>query len=286
MVAVKKIDLGTIDYQQAWDYQEKLFAENVAVKVEARKMEMSTAEIQSTVNSPQSTDHGLQTSDQIQSTVHSPQSTDYQPLTTDQTEIPSTVDRGLSTQNYLLFCEHPHVYTLGKSGKPENLLVNDEELKKISATYYKINRGGDITYHGFGQMVVYPIWDLETYFYTDIHRFLRDLEETVILTLADYGIKAGRVEGLTGVWIDGENPAKARKICAMGIRCSRWITMHGIALNVNTDLNYFNNIIPCGIDDKAVTSLQKELGREINMTEVKEKFSFYLSRTFGIEFIV
>jgi len=190
-----------------------------------------------------------------------------------------------ATKNHLLFCEHPHVYTLGKSGKPEHLLADEERLKAIDATYYKINRGGDITYHGYGQMVVYPIWDLETYFYTDIHRFLRELEEAVIQTMADFGIKAGRVEGLTGVWMDGDNPAKTRKICAMGVRCSRWITMHGIALNVNTDLNYFNHIIPCGIGDKAVTSMKKELNRQIDLTEVKQKFAYRLSQQFGIEFI-
>lgn len=244
MVAVKKLDLGTIDYKEAWDFQEKLFAENVDLKFEHRQKELV---------------------------------------------VPSTVDSQLSTEkpnttNHLLFCEHPHVYTLGKSGKPENLLVDDEGLKEINATYYKINRGGDITYHGYGQMVVYPIWDLETYFYTDIHRFLRDLEEAVILTMADFGIEAGRLDGFTGVWLDGDDPEKARKICAMGIRCSRWITMHGIALNVNTDLNYFDYIVPCGIDDKAVTSMQKELNRHIDLTEVKERFSFHLSNLFGIDF--
>lgn len=247
MVAVKKTDLGVIDYKEAWDFQEKLFAENVNIKLEHRRLELER-----------------------ESTANSQQSTEVLP--------PATI-------NHLLFCEHPHVYTLGKSGKPENLLVDEEGLKNIHATYYKINRGGDITYHGFGQMVVYPIWDLETYFYTDIHRFLRDLEEVVIMTLADYGIEAGRVDGLTGVWIDGENPEKARKICAMGIRCSRWITMHGIALNVNTDMSYFEHIVPCGIDDKAVTSIQNELNRQIDLTEVKEKFSYRLSQVFGIDFM-
>jgi lipoyl(octanoyl) transferase len=254
MVAVKKIDLGVIDYKEAWDYQEKLFAENVDLKFQHRQEEIkrkSEVSSQSSVTEP---DIRHQTSD-------------------------------IETKNYLLFCEHPHVYTLGKSGKPEHLLVDEQGLKDIDATYYKINRGGDITYHGYGQMVVYPIWDLETYFYTDIHKFLRELEEAVILTMADFGIDAGRVEGLTGVWIDYDDPDKARKICAMGIRCSRWITMHGIALNVNTDLNYFNHIIPCGIDDKAVTSMEKELNRQLDLTEVKEKFAYRLSQQFGIEFI-
>lgn len=245
MVAVKKIDLGIIDYKEAWDYQEKLFAENVDLKFQHRQKELA---VPSTVDSRQST------------------------------EKPQTT-------NHLLFCEHPHVYTLGKSGKPEHLLVDEQGLKDIDATYYKINRGGDITYHGYGQMVVYPIWDLETYFYTDIHKFLRELEEAVILTMADFGIESGRVDGLTGVWVDGDDPDKARKICAMGIRCSRWITMHGIALNVNSDLNYFNHIVPCGIDDKAVTSMEKELNRQLDLTEVKEKFAYRLSQQFGIEFI-
>jgi lipoyl(octanoyl) transferase len=170
------------------------------------------------------------------------------------------------TENHLIFCEHPHVYTLGKSGKFEHLLITDELLAKINATYYKINRGGDITYHGPGQLVMYPIFDLD-HFFTDIHKYMRYLEEAVILTLAEFGIKAGRVEGLTGVWLEGGTPNE-RKICAMGVKSSRWVTMHGIALNVNTDLNYFNHIVPCGIVDKSVTSMQKELGKEVEMTDV------------------
>lgn len=171
------------------------------------------------------------------------------------------------TSNYLFFVEHPHVYTLGKSGKPENLLLDENGLKEKQATYYKINRGGDITYHGPGQIVGYPILDLENFF-TDIHLYLRTLEEAIILTLAHYGIAAGRYEGYTGVWLDADND-KARKICAMGVRCSRWVTMHGFAFNVNSNLGYFNNIVPCGIDDKDVTSMQRELGRELDMDEVK-----------------
>ena len=174
------------------------------------------------------------------------------------------------TKNHLLFVEHPHVYTLGKSGNEKNLLLNENALAQKDATYYKINRGGDITYHGPGQLVAYPILDLDNFF-TDIHKYLRLLEETIILTLREYGVEGGRSEGETGVWLDAGNPEKARKICAMGVRCSRWVTMHGWGFNVNSDLDYFNNIIPCGIHDKAVTSLKKELGREIDMQEIKEK---------------
>jgi lipoyl(octanoyl) transferase len=187
------------------------------------------------------------------------------------------------THNHLLFCEHPHVFTLGKSGSESNLLLAENMLKMHQATYYKINRGGDITYHGPGQLVGYPIFDLETYFFTDIHKYMRFLEESIILTLQEYGIKSGRVEGLTGVWIDG-NTKYARKICAMGVKCSRWVTMHGFALNVNPDLNYFNHIIPCGINDKAVTSMQKELGREINMQEVKDKLKINLANVFDYDY--
>ena len=175
-----------------------------------------------------------------------------------------------ATPNYLLFVEHPHVYTLGKSGHIENLLISEEKLKAIDAKFYKINRGGDITYHGPGQIVGYPILDLENFF-TDIHKYLRLLEEMIILTLAEYGLKAERSKGETGVWLDVGTPF-ARKICALGVRASRWVTMHGFALNVNTILGYFDNMIPCGIKDKAVTSLNVELGKaEISMEEVKEK---------------
>ncbi len=188
------------------------------------------------------------------------------------------------TDNYLLFVEHPHVYTLGKSGDENNLLVNETFLKSINATYYKINRGGDITYHGPGQLVVYPILDLEN-FYTDIHKYLRMLEEAVILTLAEYGITSGRSEKETGVWLDVGIPSKARKICAIGVHCSRWVTKHGIGFNINTDLSYFNNIVPCGITDKQVTSLQKELGREVNMPEVKQKLKKHFAALFGCEIV-
>lgn len=188
------------------------------------------------------------------------------------------------TKNHLLFCEHPHVYTLGKSGDESHLLLNEAMLKQKGANYYKINRGGDITYHGPGQIVGYPILDLDNFF-TDIHKYLRFLEEMVIKTLAEYGIEGGRSEGYTGVWLDADNPIKARKICAMGVRCSRWVTMHGFAFNINSDLDYFNNIVPCGISDKAVTSLKKELNREIDVNEVKEKLKKHFSAIFQAELI-
>jgi lipoyl(octanoyl) transferase len=188
------------------------------------------------------------------------------------------------TKNYLLFCEHPHVYTLGKSGSEANLLLDDEGLKDNDATYYKINRGGDITYHGPGQLVAYPIFDLDQFF-TDIHKYMRFLEEAVIQTLNEFGIVGGRVEGLTGVWIDCDSP-HPRKICAMGVKSSRWVTMHGIGFNVNSDLSYFSHIIPCGIDDKAVTSMQRELGYALNMDEVstilKEKLADQFQYTYGV----
>lgn len=227
---VKFIDWGLTDYQKAWDKQEQIFEQTVALKVKNR---------------------------------------------TENTQEP--------TPNYLVFCEHPHVYTLGKSGHPENLLLDDQGLKEKEATYYKINRGGDITYHGPGQIVGYPILDLDNFF-TDIHLYLRTLEEAIILTLADYGIAAGRYEGYTGVWLDADNE-KARKICAMGVRCSRWVTMHGFAFNVNTDLDYFKNIVPCGIDDKDVTSMQRELGMALDMDEVKEKLKNHIAKLFGMQLI-
>lgn len=210
------IDLGLIDYQQAWDYQTNLFNRNLEIKKQNR-------------------------------------------------DLPSNEQR--ITNNHLIFCEHPHVYTLGKSGDEKNLLIKKEDLHAIQASFYAINRGGDITYHGPGQLVVYPVIDLENFF-TDIHQYMRLLEEAVIQTLQEFQISAGRIKGLTGVWIDFENGAP-RKICALGVKTSRWVTMHGLAFNVNTDLNYFNHIVPCGIDDKAVTSLQKEMGALIPMEQVK-----------------
>jgi len=223
-------DLGLIDYQEAWDYQEQLFKAAIDLKIAQRKQE--TEEV---------------------------------------------------TKNYLLFCEHPHVYTLGKSGSLDNLLLNENQLAEKNATFYKINRGGDITYHGPGQLVAYPIFDLD-YFFTDIHKYMRFLEEAVILTLADYNIDAGRVDGLTGVWIAGDT-AEARKICAMGVKSSRWVTMHGIGFNVNSNLDYFNNIVPCGIDDKAVTSMQKELGKPVDLQEVKSRLKVHLAQLFDYQYL-
>lgn len=191
----------------------------------------------------------------------------------DHTEVP--------VKNHLVFVEHPHVYTLGKSGKAENLLLDEAGLADKQAAYYKINRGGDITYHGPGQIVGYPILDLDNFF-TDIHLYLRTLEEAVILTLAEFGLKGGRYPGYTGVWLDAENE-NARKICAMGVRCSRWVTMHGFALNVNTDLAYFKNIIPCGIDDKDVTSMERELGYKVSTGDVKKILRKHIQVLFEME---
>ncbi len=210
------IDLGVIDFKEAWEYQTSLFERVLSIKAQNR----STSEAN-----------------------HS------------------------ATENYLLFCEHPHVYTLGKSGKESNLLLKQEELSSVSASYYHINRGGDITYHGPGQLVGYPIIDLENFF-TDIHQYMRFLEEAVIQTLQEFGLKSGRIAGLTGVWIDID--IRPRKICAFGVKTSRWVTMHGFALNINADLTYFNHIVPCGIQDKAVTSMKAELGREIEMKQVQQ----------------
>lgn len=193
-------------------------------------------------------------------------------------------EAGLKTNNYFLFVEHPHVYTLGKSGDMSNLLVDKTQLKAKNASFYKVNRGGDITYHGPGQIVGYPILDLDNFF-TDIHKYLRFLEEMIILTLAEYGLKAERSPGETGVWLDVGTPF-ARKICAMGVRASRWVTMHGFALNVNADLGYFDLMIPCGIRGKAVTSLNVELGKkQVDETEVKEKLLKHFTTLFEAEFI-
>ncbi|RXR20463.1 lipoyl(octanoyl) transferase LipB [Flavobacterium amnicola] len=189
----------------------------------------------------------------------------------------------IETDNYFLFVEHPHVYTLGKSGDMSNLLLSEKQLTEKGATFYKINRGGDITYHGPGQIVGYPILDLENFF-TDIHKYLRFLEEVIILTLKEYGLEGTRSEGETGVWLGVGTPF-ARKICAMGVRASRWVTMHGFALNVNANLGYFDNIIPCGIKGKAVTSLHVELGREIDEAEVKEKILKHFKVLFEAEMV-
>lgn len=223
---------------------------------------------------------------------------DYQRVWNYQEEVfKSTVDRKianrktedpndhLATDNYLILCEHPHVYTLGKSGALENLLLDEQGLKEHSAKFYKINRGGDITYHGPGQLVAYPILDLENFF-TDIHLYLRNLEESIIRTLADYDLDAGRIDGLTGVWIDHhKGAANPRKICAMGVKSSRWVTMHGLALNVNADLSYFGHIVPCGIDDKAVTSMNKELGKAVDMAEVQARLVNHMAEVFEMDLV-
>lgn len=189
------------------------------------------------------------------------------------------------TPNYLLFCSHPNVYTLGKSGSINHLLINNIELENKNIEFFKINRGGDITYHGPGQVVGYPIIDLDNFF-TDIHRYMRSLEEVIIKTLFDYGIIGMRLPGATGVWLDADKPQFARKICAFGVHCSRWVSMHGWAFNVNTDLSYFNYIVPCGIIDKTVTSLNKELNvNEVNINEVKTKLQYYFAQIFNAEIL-
>jgi lipoyl(octanoyl) transferase len=207
-----------------------------------------------------------------------------------KTKIREVEDAGIiidvlpQTQHHLLFVEHPPVYTLGKSGHIENVLLSEENLAKRGIDFFRINRGGDITYHGPGQIVGYPIFDLEK-FYTDIGKYLRNIEEVVILTLAEYGLKAERSPGETGVWLDPFVKGRERKICAIGVRTSRWITMHGFALNVNTDLNYFNFIIPCGIQNKQVTSLQKELGKELDIKEVKQLLKKNFEKVFDIKLV-
>jgi lipoyl(octanoyl) transferase len=191
----------------------------------------------------------------------------------------------LPTKHYLLFVEHPPVYTLGKSGKMDHVLIGEEERSERGIEFYQTNRGGDITFHGPDQVVGYPILDLEK-FYTDIGKYLRALEDVIILTLEEYGITAGRSAGETGVWIDALEKGKERKICAMGVRCSRWVTMHGFALNVNTDLSFFNHIIPCGIVNKKVTSIKEELGRAVSMEEVKEKLKANFCKVFNTDLMV
>ena len=245
-------DLGQMDYKTAWDYQESLLQENVRKKSEARS--------QKSVVVSQSEDAGV-----IQSSAPLP-----------------TGDSRLTTEHYLLFVEHPPVYTLGKSGNIDNVLLSEENLKARGIDFFRTNRGGDITFHGPQQIVGYPILDLEK-FYTDIGKYLRNIEELIILTLKEYGIEAGRSAGETGVWIDADIKGKERKICAIGVRSSRWITMHGFALNVNTDLDYFNFIIPCGIQNKQVTSLQKELDCFVDFEEVKEKVKRNFEKVFDAE---
>lgn len=224
-------DLGSIEYGEAWKYQESMLFENAAIKKQIS--------------------NGMMLS---------------------------------NTSHHLLFCEHPPVYTLGKSGNKAHVLVSNEELARRNIGFYETNRGGDITFHGPGQIVGYPILDLEKY-YRDIGRYLRSLEEVVIQTIAEYGIKGARSNGETGVWMDPDDPLKARKICAMGVRCSRWITMHGFALNVNTNLEYFTMIVPCGIPDKQVTSLEKEVGTTLELKEVKKILKSKFEQVFDCELV-
>lgn len=226
-------DLGLIDYQQAWDYQEEIFRRVVALKISNRKLPDSHRQ---------------------------------------------------PTPNYLLFCEHPHVFTLGKSGDVNNLLIKESDLDRVDAGFHRTNRGGDITYHGPGQIVGYPILDLDNFF-TDIHRYLRLLEEAVIKTLAEFEVQAGRIEGLTGVWTGADDPVSARKICAMGVKASRWVTMHGFAFNINTNLEYFDYIVPCGIKDKDVTSLAAELGNRPDVSVVKQKLLRHLADLFEMQLL-
>ena len=257
MQKVRFQDLGLVDYKETWDYQETLLQENVRRKSEARSQKQEP--------------DGYRVGNLLSDTgfLHLDE-----PLT--------TPDSRFTTEHYLLFVEHPPVYTLGKSGNMNNVLLSEENLKARGIDFFRTNRGGDITFHGPQQIVGYPILDLEK-FYTDIGKYLRNIEEMIILTLKHYDIDAGRSAGETGVWIDADIKGKERKICAIGVRSSRWITMHGFALNVNTDLDYFNFIIPCGIQNKQVTSLQKELGRFVDFEEVKEKVKQNFEKVFDAE---
>lgn len=243
-------DMGKMDYRSAWDYQEILLQQNVIIKTEAPRI----------ASSHQQSDTPLM----------------------ERADRP--VDKKQSTVNYLLFLEHPPVYTLGKSGREENMLITGQQMLEKGIEFFKTNRGGDITFHGPGQLVGYPILDLEN-FYTDIGRYLRNLEQVIINTLAEYNLHAGRSPGETGVWLDPGIKGSERKICAIGVRCSRWITMHGFAFNINTDLGYFNNIIPCGIRDKQVTSLQKELKKQTELYEVKEKVKRNFEEVFEVSLV-
>ncbi len=234
-------DLGLIPYKQAWDIQETYLKETIEMKLRIRDRELSNEGVFGALSA----------------------------------------DADISTPNYLLFCEHPHVYTLGKSGKETNLLLDFSKMESIGAEYIESNRGGDITYHGPGQLVVYPVLDLENFF-TDIHRYMRSLEEIVIKTCAHFGLETGRVPGLTGVWVDPKGPFP-RKICAMGVKTSRWVSMHGLALNVTTDMVYFGHIVPCGIQDKSVTSLSQELDSGVSMEMVKTIVREKFCEVFGAE---
>lgn len=238
---IKFSDLGLMEYQAAWNYQEELLKENVYQKTL----------LKNSLREQGSADNSL---------------------------------HDAMTAHHLLFVEHPPVFTLGKNGKMSNVLLEEDEMKKNGIGFFNTNRGGDITFHGPGQVVGYPILDLER-FYTDIGKYLRNIEEVIILTLADYGLTGARSKGETGVWIDPEIPGRERKICAIGVRCSRWVTMHGFAFNVNTDLSYFNHIIPCGINNKQVTSLEKELGVKQDIEEVKSSIKRNFEKVFNAELV-
>ena len=244
-------DLGKMGYRSAWDYQEMLLQENVRRKSLVFSLEAGVKN-----NDLPTPDSGLGSPDSI-----------------------------LPTQHYLLFVEHPPVYTLGKSGDIKNVLMDEDQLKANGIEFFRTNRGGDITFHGNDQIVGYPILDLEK-FYTDIGKYLRSIEEVIILTMAEYGLTGSRSVGETGVWLEPDIKGRERKICAIGVRSSRWITMHGFAFNVNTDLSYFNNIIPCGIGNKQVTSLEKELGKKPDFEEVKEKVRKSFEKVFEVELVI
>ncbi len=250
-------------YKEIWDLQESLLQQNAKLKSEDRSQKIEV--------------RSLKLEDNSNLSPVNPR------LPADNSHL-STISWQPSTQNYLLFAEHAPVFTLGKSGDISHVLIDEKEREQKGIEFFKINRGGDITFHGPGQLTGYPILDLEN-FKTDLGWYLRSLEEVIILTMAGYGVKGDRSKGETGVWIDPDIKGKERKICAMGIRCSRWITMHGFAFNVNTDLSYFNYIIPCGIKNKQVTSLQKELGYDIPMAEVKQKVKNNFEKVFDAEII-
>ncbi|HEX2533997.1 MAG TPA: lipoyl(octanoyl) transferase LipB [Chitinophagaceae bacterium] len=250
--------LGRMEYKAAWDYQEQLLQENLRLKAERFRLQEESSALP----------------------VHGEAAT----AATSAVSRPTLAEPLPGTRHYLLFVEHPPVFTLGKSGKMEHVLVSEEELAARGIGFYPTNRGGDITFHGPGQIVGYPILDLER-MYTDIGRYLRELEEVIILTLDEWGVKGERSPGETGVWIDTAVPDRARKICAMGVRCSRWVTMHGFALNVNTDLSYFEAIIPCGIRNKKVTSLQAEVGSPVAIPDVEESLKRNFEKVFGLQLV-
>jgi lipoyl(octanoyl) transferase len=276
-------DLGTKPYKETWDYQELLLKQNVETKSKLRELQ-TAGEVERPVNShPSSVNSALPPVNSHPSSVNSALPPVNSHLSSVNCPLPP-VNSHLSTVNYLLFVEHPPVYTLGKSGNEDNILMSQQELKINGIEFFHINRGGDITFHGPEQLVGYPILDLDK-FKTDIGWYLRSLEEVIIMTMAEYGLTGERSKGETGVWIEPGIKGKERKICAMGIKCSRWITMHGFALNVNTDLNYFNNIIPCGIQNKQVTSLEKELGKKVSMEEVKEKMKRNFEEVFACQLV-